>query len=87
MRDRTEWSLTIAKGDRSVSFRQAEKFRWGYSDTFWYGQNHLSICHGLEGKRAVAFYKASANKDSAGEALEVEVRNDLPVAPSKSPAD
>lgn len=85
--DRTQWSLTIAQGDRSVSFRQAEKFRWGFSDSFWYGQNHISICHGLEGKRTIAFYKPSPNKDTAGEAVEVEVRNDLPVIPAKSSAD
>ena len=85
--DRTQWSLTITQGDRSISLRQAEKFRWGYSDTFWYGQNHISICHGLEGKRTIAFYKPSPNKDSAGEAVEVEVRNELPVATVKSPAD
>ena len=85
--DRTQWSLTITQGDRSISLRQAEKFRWGYSDTFWYGQNHISICHGLEGKRTIAFYKPSPNKDSAAEAVEVEVRNELPVAAVKSPAD
>jgi len=42
---------------RAVSFRQGERFRWGYSDTFWYGQNHISICQGLEGKRTIVFYK------------------------------
>jgi|HubBroStandDraft_2_1064218.scaffolds.fasta_scaffold15393_3 Tfp pilus assembly protein PilF len=85
--DRKQWSLTIAQGDRSVSFRQAEKFRWGFSDTFWYGQNHIRICHGLEGKRTIAYYKPSSSKDSAGDAVEVEVRNELPAPPAKSPAD
>jgi len=69
-----------------VSFRQGEQFRWGYSDTFWYGQNHISICHGLEGKRTIVFYKPLSSGNSTGEASEVEVRNDLPPSP-KAPAD
>jgi hypothetical protein len=85
--DRTQWSLTIGQGGQTLSFRQAEKFRWGFSDTFWYGQNHIRICHGLEGKRTIAFLQAIPDKDFAGEAGEVEVRNDLPAAPAESPAD
>ena len=85
--DRTQWSLTIAQGDQSPSFRQGEKFRWGFSDTLWYGQNHISICHGLEGKRTIVFYKPSHAGDANGEAVEVEVRNDLTSAPANAPAD
>jgi tetratricopeptide (TPR) repeat protein len=85
--DRTQWSLTIAQGDQFLSFRQAEKFRWGFSDTLWYGQNHISICHGLEGKRTIVFYKPGHAGDTNGEAVEVEVRNDLTAAPANAPAD
>jgi Tfp pilus assembly protein PilF len=84
--DRTQWSLTVSQGDQAMSFRQADKFRWGYSDIFWYGQNHISICHGLEGKRTIVFYKRSPEGSTSGEALEVEVRNDLPPV-LKLPAD
>ena len=84
--DRTQWSLSLSQGDQSLSFRQGDKFRWGYSDTLWYGQNHISICRGLEGKRTIVFYKPSHEGNVTGEALEVEVRNDLPPAP-KAPAD
>lgn len=84
--DRTQWSLSVSQAEQTVSFRQAEKFRWGYSDTFWYGQNHISICHGLEGKRTIVFYKPSHDGNTIGEAVEVEVRNDLPPSP-KAPAD
>lgn len=80
--DRTQWSLSISQADQTVSFRQAEKFRWGYADTFWYGQNHISICYGLEGKRTIVFYKPSHDGNTMGEAVEVEVRNDLPPAPN-----
>ena len=84
--DKAQWSLTVAEADQSDVFRQGDKFLWGFSDTFWYGQNHISICHGLEGKRTIVFYRANHQGNSMGEALEVEVRNDLPPAP-KAPAD
>jgi hypothetical protein len=61
--------------------------RWGFSDTLWYGQNHISICHGLEGKRTIVFYKPSYTGDANGEAVEVEVRHDLTAIPANAPAD
>jgi hypothetical protein len=79
--DRAQWSLTVAQRDQKVAFHQADKFRWGFSDTFWYGQNHIAICHGLEGKRTIVFYKPAAQENLLGDAIEVEVRNDLPPAP------
>ena len=84
--DRTQWSLTIAESGREASFRQAEKFRWGFADTFWYGQNHIRICHGLGGERTIVYYAPSHEANTAGEAAEVEVRNDLPPIP-KAPAN
>jgi len=84
--DKAQWSLTVAQPDQTFSFRQADKFRWGFSDTFWYGQNHIAICHGLEGKRTIVFYKPNHEGNLTGEAMEVEVRNDLPPVP-RAPAD
>jgi tetratricopeptide (TPR) repeat protein len=85
--DKAHWSLSLSQGNQTISFRQGEKFRWGYSDTFWYGRNHISLCHGLEGNRIIVFYRLSQDKDAAGDAVEVEVRKDLPAAPAKPPAD
>ncbi len=84
--DKTKWSLSVAQSGQTISFRQAEKFRWGFSDTFWYGQNHISLCHDLEGNRTVVFYKPSSDADSSGDAVEVEVRDGLP-SPPKLRAD
>lgn len=85
--DKAQWSLSLSQGNETISFRRGEKFLWGYSDTFWYGRNHINLCHDLEGNRAIVYFKPSSSKDSAGEALAVEVRNDLPASPAKSPAD
>jgi hypothetical protein len=84
--DKAQWSLTVTEGDQPETFRQAEKFKFGFSDTIWYGQNHIAVCHGLEGKRTIVFYKGGHQGNSIGEAMEVEVRNDLPPVP-KAPAD
>lgn len=85
--DKSQWSLSLAQGDQTISFRQGEKFHWGFSDTFWYGRNHINLCHDLEGNRAIVYYKPSPGKDSGGEALAVEVRNDLPVTAPKTAGD
>ena len=84
--DRAQWSLTIGEGGKEMAFRQAEKFRWGFADTFWYGQNHIRICHGLDGKRTIVYYAPAHEANASGDAVEVEVRNDLPPVP-KTPAD
>jgi tetratricopeptide (TPR) repeat protein len=84
--DRAHWSLSLSQGDHTTTFRQAEKFRWGYSDTIWYGKNHINLCHYLEGHRIIVFYRVS-HDGSANDAVEVEVRNDLPTAPANPPAD
>jgi tetratricopeptide (TPR) repeat protein len=76
--DRAQRSLTVLQGNEADTFREGERLTWGYSDTFWAGQNHISLCHGLEGKRTIVFYKAGHQGDSIGEVMEVEVRNDLP---------
>jgi hypothetical protein len=56
----------------------------GYSDTLWFGGDHFTLCHHLDGLRAVVRYKPSADKPSAGEWVELEFRQDLPAAQEKS---
>jgi hypothetical protein len=58
----------------------------GYSDTLWFGGDHFTLCHHLDGLRAVVRYKPSADKQSAGEWVELEFRQDLPAAQEKNSA-
>jgi hypothetical protein len=58
----------------------------GYSDTLWFGGDHFTLCHHLDGLRAVVRYKPSVDKPSAGEWVELELREDLPKAQDKSSA-
>lgn len=55
----------------------------GYSDTLWYGRDHFSLCHHLEGLRAIVRYKESQDKAIAGDWVELELREDVPLPPKK----
>jgi Tfp pilus assembly protein PilF len=55
----------------------------GFSDTLWFGTDHFSVCHHLDGLRAVVRYKPTPDKPSAGEWVELEVRQDLPAPQEK----
>ena len=54
-------------------------FMSGFSDTLWWGEDHFSLCHHLEGYPAVIMYKPG------GELVNVEIRDELP--PNEPPAD
>jgi hypothetical protein len=56
----------------------------GFSDTLWFGTDHFSVCHHLDGLRAVVRYKQSPDTPSAGEWVELEVRQDLPAPQEES---
>ncbi|MBB5057368.1 tetratricopeptide (TPR) repeat protein [Granulicella aggregans] len=51
----------------------AERFRSGFSDTLWWGEDHFSLCHHVEGRTVVVAYKAETK-----EVEDIEVRDDLP---------
>jgi tetratricopeptide (TPR) repeat protein len=51
----------------------ASQFRFGFSDTLWWGEDHFSLCHHVEGKTVVVAYKADTQEVEA-----IEIRDDLP---------
>jgi len=58
----------------------------GYSDTLWFGGDHFTLCHHLDGLRAVVRYKPTPISGLPGEWFELEFREDLPKAQEKSSA-
>jgi tetratricopeptide (TPR) repeat protein len=72
---------TISIADSEGKLQQ---FHWkvpivgGFSDTIWYGEDHFSYCNHLEGTRALIHYKAPSDGSYAGDAMSIEIRNDLP---------
>jgi tetratricopeptide (TPR) repeat protein len=81
-------AVVIQGADGTRTFNSSAGGRMvGYSDTLWFGGDHFTLCHHLDGLRAVVRYKPRAdNKQSAGEWVELELREDLPKAQEKSSA-
>lgn len=74
-------TFTLAQDGRQLTFRYEGPFAMGFSDTLWYGEDHFSLCHHLEGMRAVVHYRPAVNASYAGDLVEIELRQDTP-APS-----
>jgi tetratricopeptide (TPR) repeat protein len=79
-------SVVIQSPLGTQTFRSSGAHRIGFSDTLWFGTDHFTLCHHLEGLRAIVEYKPSTDKDLTGEWLGLELREDLP-ATSAKPAD
>ena len=75
-------TLTISKGGKDMLFQPTKRFRAGFSDTIWYGRDHFSPCHHIEGLRAVVRFKPGDGK-GPNDIQELQVRVDLPVTPSQ----
>jgi Tfp pilus assembly protein PilF len=53
-------------------------FSYGYSDTIFYGSDHFSPCHHLEGLHALVRYKPTTDSSYAGDIVELELREEIP---------
>src|ERR1700685_2199162 len=71
-------TLVLDHDGQPQTFHSKRGFETGFSDTLWFGGDHFSLCHHLEGLRAVVRYRASADSAYAGDVAEVEIRDDLP---------
>jgi tetratricopeptide (TPR) repeat protein len=63
--------------DGKTSMFRAQGFPVGYSDTLWVGRDHFTPCFHVDGLRAVARYKVSADKSYAGDLVSVGFRDNL----------
>lgn len=79
----SEVTLIIDNGSGTRTFRSKGVRMVGYSDTLWYGRDHFSVCHHLKGLRAMVKYKASQDKEIAGDWVGLELREDLPLLPKE----
>lgn len=76
-------TITINRDGKTFSFHEAGPFVRGFSDTIWYGGDLFSLCHHVEGMRAVVRYKAAAGSTYAGNIVSIGIREDVPEAPTK----
>jgi len=70
-------TVALKDGTETESFHSDHFFMTGFSDTLWYGHDHFSLCHNLEGLRGIVRYRTSGKKDAA-DPVELEIRVDLP---------
>ena len=80
--------LTLAnKEGQNQTFHSSGGFSSGFSDTLWYGTDHFSMCHHIQGMRAIVRYKPGDDKTFAGTIATVELREDLPDLVAKKVPD
>lgn len=76
-----KFDLVLDHEGKPVHFHSDGGFPTGYSDTIWYGRDHFSLCHHLEGMRAIVRYKPAKDATYAGDIAELEFRVDMPTPP------
>jgi Tfp pilus assembly protein PilF len=69
---------TLQRGDDLMVFKSKGRQMIGYSDTIWYGSDHFSLCHHVEGMHAVIRYRPAVTKEYAGDWMSIELRDELP---------
>ncbi len=77
-------SFVLNHDGRALTFHGKGAFLWGFSDTIWYGADHFSFCHHLEGLRAIVRYRPAPDASYAGDIAEIDIRNDLPEPPQQA---
>jgi Tfp pilus assembly protein PilF len=75
------FDLLLDRGNQVLTFHSKAGFTSGYSDTIWYGADHFTLCHHLEGLHAVVRYRSPADHSYAGDLAELELRQELLASP------
>jgi tetratricopeptide (TPR) repeat protein len=78
--------VTLQRGDDTMLFKSKGRQMIGYSDTLWYGSDHFSLCHHVEGMHAIIRYRPAVSRDYAGDWLSIELRDELPPEPQQEAA-
>ncbi len=79
--------LVLAATDgKTLTLRSKGAFTGGFSDTVWYGEDHFTYCHHLEGMRAVVRYKPPSEPSYSGDVLEIDIRDEIPLVPKATTA-
>jgi Tfp pilus assembly protein PilF len=77
-----EFNVVLDQGGKTLTFRVKQGWRSGFSDTFWWGEDHYSLCHHVEALHAVVRYKPVSDSSYCGDLEEIELRDDLPAPPT-----
>jgi hypothetical protein len=85
-REKDKREVTLQRGDDVLVFKSKGRQMIGYSDTLWYGSDHFSLCHHVEGMHAVIRYRPAVSKEYAGDWMSIELRDELPPEPQQQSA-
>jgi hypothetical protein len=80
-----KYTVTLNHDGKDVVFRTSKGFEVGFSDMLWYGRDHFSACHHIEGMRAIIGYRPGDGKAPAADLVELELRVDVPVPERSAP--
>jgi hypothetical protein len=79
-------SVTLEQPGGPLSL-QVKRSILGFTDTFWYGAEHFTVCHHVNGRYAVVRYRAGKDNSRPAEIVELDVRDDWFTSPAqKSPS-
>jgi Peptidase MA superfamily len=82
-----DWSFNLEHDGQTLTFHPKGGFNFGFSDSLWYGEDHITLCHHLEGLRSIVHYRPPSNSTYFGDIAEIEIRDDLPASsPPAKPA-
>jgi tetratricopeptide (TPR) repeat protein len=84
--EKSKNEVTLQRGDDLMVFKSKGRQMIGYSDTLWYGSDHFSLCHHVEGMHAVIRYRPAVSKEYAGDWMSIELRDELPPEPQQEAA-
>jgi hypothetical protein len=79
-----DWAFHLEHDGQTLTFHRKGGFAFGFSDSLWYGEDHITMCYHLEGLRTVVHYRPGANASYAGDIAEIEIRDDLPAPAAKA---
>src|SRR5262249_54750519 len=61
------YTVVIDQGGHDLTFQAMRGIGFGFSDTFWWGEDHFNTCAHLSGIRAVVHYKPAADQKLPGQ--------------------
>jgi hypothetical protein len=77
--------MSLKTGDRvlHLTTEEGKSFRMGFEDTVWFGSDHFSLCHHVQGRQANVIYKPMGEDKGLIEQIRVEDSFPEPVAEAK----
>lgn len=77
-----EMSLKTSDRVLHLATEEGKSFRMGFEDTVWYGSDHFSLCHHVQGRQASVVYKPVG--EDKGFIEQIRIEDSFPVAVSEA---